>query len=532
MMNRLRKDLEKISETTKQEEKEKNWLEDINEPELESEFLKYGKGAENIYKAAIEHLQSLTPKTKIDYDIIAYKKCIASSLAQEEYIALLEDIKTKIQDEDGIIKTHAFSVYHSLYADRSLDKILPLPIDAANGLKEIYIRLDAYFSKYVKNAKDLIMPHVLFLLEDFCHTEQIPKDNEIEKISLFNTNTRKDLNDSVFKYVFTQIKKENEILGVKTIYEGTSKKGKAYSKLQLAWEGGIEEYLEKELKFNALEREIFKTAVSEHLTHTGGNRTKHYNTTPEAIYRAMVGDDGERETRKNASQEMIKDITDFIEKASLHYVNIDLSDICKKYGYNNGEPCILKGNLLYAKLLDNVIVNGKHTTIICFSDYSPFVDCAELKNGQFLTYDKRLLNIPKIPNTKIIIAVKGYLWQRVLEITQHGQTPEILIQTVLEMNDLEGLTRQEKNRLIKDIEGMLEYWLKEKEFAGFALLDRKGNILRGKEYKIVKEKVEIVDLPKKAANLGIYKIKIKRKKSQNENAKNYKKSKKNNKKVT
>lgn len=378
----------------------------------------------------------------------------------------------------------------------------------------------------VKNNKTELTDLLIETVKKSLNELSCDNEKETEKISLSNTNIRKDLNDSVFKYLFTQFKKDNEKLGIKTIYEGTSKKGKVYSKFKLAWEGGIEEYLEKELKFNALEREIFKTVVSEHLTHTGGNRTKHYNTTPEAIYRAMVGDDGERGTRKNASQEMIKDITDFIEKASLQYVNIDLSDVCKKYGYNNGEPLILKGNLLYAKLLDNVIVNGKHTTIILFSDYSPFADCAELKNGQFLTYDKKLLNIPKISNTKIIIAVKGYLWQRILEITQHGQTPEILIQTVLEMNDLEGLTRQEKNRLMKDIEGMLEYWLKEKEFAGFALLDRKGNILRGKKYKRVKGELEIVDLPKKAANLGIYKIKITRRQSQNENAINYKKSKK------
>ena len=180
MMNRLRKDLEKIAEATKQEEKENNWLEkiaNINQPELESEFLKYGKGAENIYKAAIEHLQRTTPKTKTDHDIIAYKKCIASTLAQEEYITLLEGIKTKTQDEEGFIKTNAFSVYHSLNADTSLDKILPLPIDAANDLREIYIRLDAYFSEYVKNIKDLNMPGILILLENFCDKEKMPKKN-------------------------------------------------------------------------------------------------------------------------------------------------------------------------------------------------------------------------------------------------------------------------------------------------------------------------------------------------------------------
>lgn len=389
------------------------------------------------------------------------------------------------------------------------------------------ISTDLFAEKYskVKNKaelKDLLTEIVKKSLNELnCDNEK-----EIEKISLFNTNIRKDLNDSIFKYAFTQLKKENEILGIKTIYEGTSKKGKAYSKLKLAWEGGMEEYLEKELKFNALEREIFKTATSEHITHTDGDKTKPFYTTADSIYRAMVGDDGTSGDRKKATPEMIKQITDIIERASRYYIEIDLSDICEKYGYNEGKPCKIKGHLLPCKILEGVIVNGKPTTAIYFYEVSPLFTCAELKNGQILTYDKKMLNIPKIANTKIIIVVKGYLWQRILEITQHGQTPEILIETILEANGLEGITRQEKNRLIKDIEGMLEYWLKEKKFAGFALLDRKGNILRGKKYKRVKGELEIVDLPKKAANLGIYKIKITRRQSQNENAINYKKSKK------
>lgn len=345
---------------------------------------------------------------------------------------------------------------------------------------------------------------------------------KIKSITLVNSPIRKDPNDKIFKNLFTMTDEE-AISGYMAIIEEQPRKNKKdiekiQSYVKLTWENGIEEYLTSK-KFDFFEREVTKTAISEHMTHTNGDTLKPFDTTLEALYRAMVGDDGQGETRKIPSPDTLDKIKQAIYKGAHCWLDIDLSEVCKEYGYNEGKPCTLKGYLLPCSFLEGVVVNGKPTTIIHFAEVSPLYRAAEIKNGQILTYEKRLLNVPTISNTVDNIAVKGYLWQRISEITAHNLEPSMLISTILEANNLTDINRKAKSKLIKDIEEMLNYWLKEKIFAGYSLQDRKGEILRGKRYKNINGEIKIIDFPQKAANLGIYKIEILRKKSQEKIAK-------------
>ena len=189
-------------------------------------------------------------------------------------------------------------------------------------------------------------------------------------------------------------------------------------------------------------------------------------------------------------------------------IEVDLSEACKEYGYNNGKPCKLVGTILPCKYLKDVLVNGKLTNVINFYEVSPLYQAAEIKNGQILTYEKKILNVPEISNTVYNITVKGYIWQRILEITEHNLEPVMLISTILESNNLTDISRKAKSKLIKDIEEMLNYWLKEKIFVGYSLQDRKGDILRGKKYQRVIYKIEI--LRKKNKNKTTQKTKNKK----------------------
>ena len=301
-----------------------------------------------------------------------------------------------------------------------------------------------------------------------------------KQILIRNTKGRKDTNDKLSQLFFTKVK--NEIL----------------------WKFD-QKFLDANpyiLDFNAFDKEVILACISEHKTHVEKDEES-YTTTLESIYRAMVGDNGEGKDEKHPSPAMLEKIKESIRKASFCRIHIDLTESCRKYGYNDGKPLKLESYILPCEFLDGYIVNGKPTTVIKFFKVSALYQSAEVQNGQILSYDKKLLAIPDVKNTDDVIVLKGYLLRRVLEIMAHKQMKNtILLDTVFHDTGFSDIGQKKRGQLLKHIEKFFEYWLSEKKLKSYFFIDRKGNKLKGAKW----EKSEICRPTPKKANLGIHGI--------------------------
>ena len=321
-----------------------------------------------------------------------------------------------------------------------------------------------------------------------------------KQILIRNTKGRKDTNDKLSQLFFTpDVKSE---WGGVTLFNGKIKNSKV--KNEILWKFD-QKFLDANpyiLDFNAFDKEVILACISEHKTHVEKDEES-YTTTLESIYRAMVGDNGEGKDEKHPSPAMLEKIKESIRKASFCRIHIDLTESCRKYGYNDGKPLKLESYILPCEFLDGYIVNGKPTTVIKFFKVSALYQSAEVQNGQILSYDKKLLAIPDVKNTDDVIVLKGYLLRRVLEIMAHKQMKNtILLDTVFHDTGFSDLTRDKKRKLLAHIEKFFEYWLSEKKLKSYFFIDRKGNKLKGAKW----EKSEICRPTPKKANLGIHGI--------------------------
>ena len=132
-------------------------------------------------------------------------------------------------------------------------------------------------------------------------------------------------------------------------------------------------------------------------------------TTPAVIHRAMGG------SKTNFTAKEKEKILQSVRKLATTYIDFDVTDICKKFGYNNGEDYKYSGYLLPAEYITKTINGQVDTAVIHFLRKSPLLDVAMFK-GQFITCDVSLLDVPNIRNTEIILSLKGYLLRRILQI--------------------------------------------------------------------------------------------------------------------
>ena len=333
-------------------------------------------------------------------------------------------------------------------------------------------------------------------------TKSTPKSDK--QILLRNTKDRKDSNDKLsqifFKPDVSQAKRNGGY-----IVNGKVKTSKVKNEILWKFDKEFLDANPRLLDFTAFDKEVILACISEHVTHLENkDYESSYTTTLDSIYRAIVGDDGEGKNEKRPSPAMLEKIKESIRKASFCRIHIDLTESCRKYGYNDGKPLKLETYILPCKFLDGYIVNGKPTTVIKFYEVSALYQSAEVQNGQILNYDKKLLAIPNVNNSDEVIALKGYLLRRVLEILAHKMTPTILLDTVFHDTGFSDLTRDKKRKLLAHIEKFFEYWLSEKRLKSYFFVDRKGNKLKGAKW----QKGEIYRPTPKKANLGIHAIKF------------------------
>ena len=313
--------------------------------------------------------------------------------------------------------------------------------------------------------------------------------NETKSLTLNNSHERKDPNDKTMHKFFNPLPAQFEKQKMELLV-GTVKKGKDkgndiivnvdwdFSPKFLAMNPQIE-------KFDAWDKVVIKTCISEHATHARGDYSKLYQTTLDSLYRAMIGDDGTTGKRKILTPKMKKDMLQSITKAANCRIQIDLTDACEKIGYNDGKPSILSGNLLEVQVLDGIIVNGKPTTVLSFGNVSPLQRAAEIQNNQILTYDKNLLALPAKNKNRDSIVICDYFLCRLLEIKSHKMTPTIKLDTAFSILGFTDISKDKRKQLLEHIESYFEYWLEQGEIKSYFFVDRNGQEIKGAKWRTV-----------------------------------------------
>lgn len=114
------------------------------------------------------------------------------------------------------------------------------------------------------------------------------------------------------------------------------------------------------------------------------------------------------------------------------------------------KPFQITPSVLPAMYQSEFTVTGQYTIVIHFDRESPILTVAKMKK-QLLTYDLKLLDIPKQHNIIDTIAVKNYVLHRVQEIKLHKMTATITFDDVFEKCRLLEASRKKKMDLRKVI---------------------------------------------------------------------------------
>lgn len=173
-------------------------------------------------------------------------------------------------------------------------------------------------------------------------------------------------------------------------------------------------------------------------------------TTPSIIYRNLTGkiQDYDAAPSKNQYSEILQSV----KKLMRIQGTFDLSEICENLGYNEGHPITLISNILPCQILKNTKFNGcLRTDVIHLTSEPPLLSIAKLKNNQLITFDAKLLNIPRQQNTRLNIMIKTYVMIRIAEIKSHRLTPSITFEDLFKKCRIEEADRKIKQRARESI---------------------------------------------------------------------------------
>ena len=195
-------------------------------------------------------------------------------------------------------------------------------------------------------------------------------------------------------------------------------------------------------------------------------------TTPSIIYRGLTGKVGKSDTEP--SKDQLAAIFNSVNKLMRLQLDYDMTNLCEKLKYNGGKPERLVSTLLPCHYLKSSTINGKDTTIIYFDREPVLLTVAKIKNCQLLTYDAKLLDVPKQNNTPMNIAVKNYVMQRIQEIKLHKLQPILTFDDIFQKCRLENASRDKKLDARNNILKFLEHLKSQNEISSFELT-KKGN---------------------------------------------------------
>ena len=155
-------------------------------------------------------------------------------------------------------------------------------------------------------------------------------------------------------------------------------------------------------------------------------------TTPAIILRGLTGRT-KAEIGGTSNGAVNKDqraaILNSIKKLMSTIIKVDLTDVNKKLGYNNGKQEIITDTILPCHFKTEKINGQIVEDTIYFDRQSPIFKVAEERN-QIIRYDVELLNVPGQNNTPLVINLKNQAIIRVFEIIKHKMTPTITLDDI------------------------------------------------------------------------------------------------------
>ena len=145
-----------------------------------------------------------------------------------------------------------------------------------------------------------------------------------------------------------------------------------------------------------------------------------------------------------------------IDKLMFTAYDPDIIDAFEKLNYDDGTAeKIVKAPLLPCKRGEKTI-NGQKADVIYFTDESPLLKIAQLKN-QILRYDVSLLDVPNQNNTPLVISIKNYILRRVVEIKKHKMTPALTFDDIFKKARITGKDNKAKSRAREYIEEFFKH---------------------------------------------------------------------------
>ena len=176
------------------------------------------------------------------------------------------------------------------------------------------------------------------------------------------------------------------------------------------------------------------------------------HSTDSIIYRAITGKVGRGDAEPSKDQRSA--INGAIDKLMRTQIGINMSKACEYLKLNDGKAYKTVSAILPCKRVTEITINGKEAgkeaTYIYFDRLSPLWEiAADIKNGQVLTCDAALLDMPRQQNTVMNIGVKFYTLRRILESIAHPRqmVPIITFADVFQKCRLENVHKEIKRRV-------------------------------------------------------------------------------------
>ena len=221
---------------------------------------------------------------------------------------------------------------------------------------------------------------------------------------------------------------------------------------------------------NQLDRLTFFAACSEYLA---GNEIFTINR----LYHLMGGG-------HILTGAMRKIIDDSVERLACTRFYVDMTPLNDRYQLTDKTKAVFKNYFLPISCMKVKV--GNHTPITAFKiiDTPPLLKVAEMKN-QIITVDYKLLDVPNLKNTDLVMKIKGYLLERIAVIKgSHEKHPAhivgkkkeggfffkratklrkiILLESLFAQCELSDASRNRKAEYRKVIEKVLEHFKAEK----------------------------------------------------------------------
>ena len=300
-----------------------------------------------------------------------------------------------------------------------------------------------------------------------------PKKINSQQITIYNTPTRRIPNDKVRKNLFNFMHPQWDVKSVERLElcERSIKQRRNgfISNLDIITRVNLE-YPENALlerpRLTPFDGEVLDACIS--IQANGGKFT-----TIDHIYRLMIGSTN---SNKQPSPKMETFLKSSLDRLLFCKVRIDLTEACKRLGYNCGKPVIEHNSLIPGYYVENLEVNGKLTTVIEFYKPSPLFKIAETKNGQILSYPADLLDAP-LQNSPDIIVIKGYIVRRVLESLAHKQMHNIItFRDIFEKAQIMDISKQQRSRFYQYVKIIFDHLVNKNAIQDYEFVRKDGYI--------------------------------------------------------